>query len=288
MNNLFIGILSSLIITGSFFGSLAQEANSLLWKISGKELTKPSYLFGTIHMLPQDKYFFTEQMEKALNSSEVLALEVDMDVSMADQIEMAKELMMPDGKTWKDHLTEDEFSRLRSVFIDTLGIKAGKFDKQYVKIKPIYVSGLIMPELLGKVKMYEKELTSMAKKGKKSIIGLETIKEQMAIVSSVSLEDQIAEVKEMGGNIITEYNVLLDAYLAQNLEEMGELARNEVGFDKIEAKLLTERNDKWVGVIQNQAGESSTFFAVGAMHLVGESGLIRQLRNAGYNVEAVN
>ncbi|MDP6909440.1 MAG: TraB/GumN family protein, partial [Flavobacteriales bacterium] len=75
MNRFITGLLTSLIVTGSIFGTIAQEANSLLWKISGKEISKPSYLFGTIHMLPQDKFFFSDKMQEALNNSEVLALE---------------------------------------------------------------------------------------------------------------------------------------------------------------------------------------------------------------------
>jgi len=29
----------------------AAAQNALLWKVTGKELTKPSYVFGTIHMI---------------------------------------------------------------------------------------------------------------------------------------------------------------------------------------------------------------------------------------------
>jgi uncharacterized protein YbaP (TraB family) len=39
---------------------IVQPEESLLWKIEGKGLSKPSYLFGTIHLIPEDKYFFTK------------------------------------------------------------------------------------------------------------------------------------------------------------------------------------------------------------------------------------
>ena len=287
MNRFFTTLATSLLVFGSAFGSFAQEANSLLWKVSGKDVSKPSYIFGTIHMLPEDKYFFTDKMQSALTSTDVLALEVDMDgVSIGDQMKMAGEMIMPEGKSWSDYMTADEYALVKSAFVDSLGFKEKKMEK-YSKIRPIYVSGLILSELLGKVKMYEQELTSLAKKGKKTIIGLETFQEQMDIVGSIPLEDQIADLKETTASMVRDYNEMLDAYVAQNLSELKKLSDDE-SFDKMEAKLLTERNDRWVKAIQEKLNSTPTFYAVGAMHLVGEKGLIEQLKAAGYSVEAVN
>lgn len=286
MNKLFTGLTASIIVIGSSFGTLAQEANSLLWKVSGKDMSKPSYLFGTIHMVPQDKYFFTDKMQEALNTSEILALEAELDVPLAEQMKMASQMIMPDGKSWADFMTEDEYAMVKSAFVDSLGIKEKKLEK-YAKIRPIYISGLIMTELLGKVKMYEQELSAMAKKDKKEIIGLETMKEQMEIISSIPIEDQITDLKNTTASMMRDYNEMLDAYIAQDLDALEATTDNSESFDKMEAKLLTERNERWIKAIQEKVGEKSYFFAVGAMHLVGEDGLINRLQEAGYSVEAV-
>ncbi|MCF8465362.1 MAG: TraB/GumN family protein [Flavobacteriales bacterium] len=286
MNKFFTTLATSLLVLGSAFGSFAQEANSLLWKVSGKDITKPSYLFGTIHMLPEDKYFFTDKMQAALTSTDVLALEVDIDVPLAEQMKMAGEMIMPDGKSWADYMTADDYAAVKSAFVDSLGFKEKKMEK-YSKIRPIYVGGIILMELIGNVKMYEKELASMAKKEKKTIVGLETFQEQMNIVGSIAIEDQMADLKESTASMVRDYNELLDAYVAQNLSDLQKLS-DEEGFDKMEAKLLTERNDRWVKTIEAKLNSTPTFYAVGAMHLVGEKGLIEQLKAAGYLVEAVN
>jgi uncharacterized protein YbaP (TraB family) len=286
MNRLFNGLAASLIVIGSSLGSYAQETNSLLWEVSGKDMAKPSYLFGTIHLLPQEKFFFTDKMQEALNSSDVLALEAELDIPLAEQMKMASQMIMPDGKTWADYMTEEEYAAVKSAFVDSLGIKEKKVDK-YAKIRPIYVSGLIMTELLGKVKAYEQELSAMAKKDKKEVIGLETIKEQIEIVSSIPVEDQIEDLKATTASMMREYNEMLDAYIAQDLKALEATTEDSESFDKMEAKLLTDRNNRWVKAIQEKLGEQSIFFAVGAMHLVGDNGLISQLKNAGYNVEPV-
>lgn len=287
MNNLLTSVAAALVVFGSSFGTLAQEANSLLWKVTGKDITKPSYLFGTIHLLPEDDYFFNEKMQSALSEAEVLALEVDMNVSIADQMKMAGEMIMPDGKSWADYMTEEEYAAVKSAFVDSLGIKEKKVDK-YSKIRPIYVSGIILSELLGKVKMYEKELTSLAKKEKKTIIGLETLAEQMEIVSSIPVEDQVEDMKTTTASMLREYNKMLKAYTSQNLEELGKVATETEGFDKMEGKLLVERNQRWIQEMESLLAKQSTFYAVGAMHLIGKDGLIQKLKRAGYTVEAVN
>jgi uncharacterized protein YbaP (TraB family) len=286
MNRLFSGLAASLIVIGSSLGSYAQETNSLLWEVSGKDMAKPSYLFGTIHLVPQEKFFFTDKMQEALNSSDVLALEAELDIPLAEQMKMASQMIMPDGKTWADYMSEEDYAAVKSAFVDSLGIKEKKVDK-YAKIRPIYVSGLIMTELLGKVKAYEQELSAMAKKDKKEVIGLETIKEQIDIVSSIPVEDQIEDLKATTASMMREYNEMLDAYIAQDLKALEATTEDSESFDKMEAKLLTDRNNRWVKAIQEKLGEQSIFFAVGAMHLVGDNGLINQLKNAGYNVEPV-
>ncbi len=96
------------------------------------------------------------------------------------------------------------------------------------------------------------------------------------------------DLKDSGSDILEEYNTLLTAYLDQNLKELEMLVEKEEGFDKMEAKLLTDRNDRWIKKMEEQLTKNATFFAVGAMHLVGEKGLIEQLQAAGYSVEAVN
>lgn len=286
MKRLFSGLTASLIVLGSSLTSLAQDDSSLLWKISGKEMVKPSYLFGTIHMLPKDKYFFSKKMQEALTNSDILALEAEIDIPLSEQMKMASQMMMPDGKTWADFMTEEEYAAVKSAFVDSLGIKEKKIDK-YAKIRPIYISGLIMTELLGKVKMYEQELSSLAKKEKKDIIGLETIQEQMEIVSNMPIEDQINDLKTTTASMLRDYNKLLEAYLAQDLAALKKQAYEHDSMESMEVELLTKRNDRWVKDIQDKIGEKSYFIAVGAMHLVGEDGLINQLQSAGYTVEAV-
>jgi uncharacterized protein len=268
--------------------SLMAQEKSLLYKVTSPDHKKASYLFGTIHLLPEGKFLFTDKMQKAFDETETLALEMDIDIPMGEQLKMAQQMMMPDGKTWADFMTPEEYAALRSCYVDSLGIKAAKFDKQYVKIKPLYLSGLVLTTLLGNVKAYEQELSTMAKKSKKTLIGLETLEQQMSFMSSVTVEEQITQVKEAGASLLREYNRMLDAYLTQDLTALESVARESGDLEGMEEVLLTKRNEAWIPLIKEQSAKGSTFFAVGALHLVGEKGVIEGLRKAGFTVEAVN
>ena len=77
---LHIRIVLFLAIAGLFtHSSVAQETeNTLLWKVEGKDI-KPSYVFGTLHLLPQSDFLLKKKVENAFMETDLLVLELDMD-----------------------------------------------------------------------------------------------------------------------------------------------------------------------------------------------------------------
>src|SRR5688572_23707293 len=53
--------------------------NTLLWQVSGKDLKKPSYIFGTFHLMCKDDIKFSEQLKKAVAAADEIYMEMDMD-----------------------------------------------------------------------------------------------------------------------------------------------------------------------------------------------------------------
>src|SRR5690606_3766061 len=66
-------ILSGIAQPGS------QPVNTLLWKISGNGLDKPSYLFGTIHMLCEEDAVLSNSLKKIIAATDEVYFEVDLD-----------------------------------------------------------------------------------------------------------------------------------------------------------------------------------------------------------------
>lgn len=267
----------------------SDDTNSIFWEISGNGIENPSYLFGTIHLIPEEKYFFPKYMENAVNSCKTLALEVDIiNMPLTDKISMAKRIMMPKDFQIKDYMTAEEYHKYKSLIIDTLGIKERKFN-QMLKVKPLFSSAVLINELVENPVAYEEKLGDIAKKNKMNIIGLETMEYQLSIFEKVSLEDQVKEVfiKGAEGNPIEEYNKLIDSYLSQNIDTLAALSEDETEIENFKEDFLINRNKNWVPIISEQVKKEATFIAVGAAHLPGESGVINLLRKDGFTVRAI-
>src|SRR5687767_10317750 len=147
INRIFSGIL---LITGMsiFFTSCsgAQSAvksdalpQSLLWKIEHKDLPEPSYLFGTIHMIPKEDYFLPSGLEDAFEKSKDVVFEIDLDdmSGIGSLMGMLSNLMMKDGMTLSKLLSEKEYAEV-SAYFENMGLPMFMLNK----VKPMFLSML--------------------------------------------------------------------------------------------------------------------------------------------------
>ncbi len=264
--------------------------NSLLWKIEGKGLTKPSYLFGTIHLIPQENFFFNEVMNKAFSDCNQIVFEIDMNVldDFNEMFGILAKIRMPDEMTIKDLLSEEDYKLFEEKFADK-GLPSYLLET----IKPLFISTLAdgMDGQSQSMMSYEMELTEKANAQNKTIGGLETIDDQLAAIDSIPLDVQakmlVEGLKKEGGN--DDYQKLVQLYLNQDIEALQ--ATINQGNDKEDTQmmkiLLKDRNQKWIPKMSAMMKKQPTFFAVGAGHLGGEYGVIKLLIEAGYKVTAV-
>lgn len=263
-----------------------KDNNTLLWKISGKDLKKPSYLFGTFHLLCKEDIHFSEPLKNSLTSADEIFMELDMD----DPSTIMSGLLfmnMKDGKSLKDLYTAAEFKKVETYFNDTLRTPLIMFQKA----KPYFLVALLYPKMM-KCKTasgIEEELVKLAKQNKKEIKGLETMQFQASVFDSIPYEWQ---AKELLKNIDSfsvyknEFDTMLSQYKDQQLSAMEKsLLKSEFGSEKFQDLLLNNRNKNWVNQLKTIMKSQSVFVAVGAGHLVGEKGLINLLRTEGYTVE---
>jgi len=257
----------------------------LLWKISGNNLTEESYLYGTIHAVPEDKFVVSDDISGAFQECSALALEIDLNMTFEQQIAMAKELVIPGGKSLKHYLSSDEFQKFENYCLDTLGMSKSKY-KKYLKIKPFFVSSIILQEQLGKTKGYDQYFNDEAKKRGIPSSGLETVQYQLSTVNTIPIEEQADMLVASLGTEISEYNKMLDLYLANDLDGLTALMEDsEMTSDAFNNNFLVQRNKNWIPEIEKLVKLQKTFIAVGAAHLTGENGVVELLQNAGYTVE---
>jgi uncharacterized protein len=261
-----------------------KENNSVLWKISGNGLQETSYLFGTIHAVPEKQFTISDSIKKYLTKSGTLILEIDPNIPLGEQVKLAQRMFLPKGQTIRQYMDSVQYFRLYNYLRDSMKIKEEKIHK-YFSLKPVFMQSMLLMECIEKPKTYEVELKDLAGK-KKNFIPLETLDEQLNILDSIPMEQQVS-FDSNDYKFDKEYYTLLDLYLKQDISGIDSLMFGDPEFMKIEYNLLTKRNLVWIKKINDSMRKQSTFIAVGCAHLIGENGLIRLLRKEGYTVEPI-
>lgn len=256
---------------------------SLLYSISGNGLNYTSYLFGTIHLIPEDKYFLPANTREALWNSMAIMMEIDINIPIKEQLELANKMLIPEGKSLSDFLSNKDYAKFERFLKDSLDMNEGKIAR-YSRFKPFFLPGLLLKEYYDKVESYEQYFNKYAKKSNKELLSLETLDEQLAIVDTVPIDVQAGEL--LSTNFINDYKELLKCYTEENLDCLEEEIQS-LDDKSIEEIFITHRNKNWLPKIQGEISKKSVFIAVGAAHLVGETGLIQLLRDAGYTIKPI-
>jgi len=270
------------------FAANAQKLeNSLLWKISGNGLSKPSYLYGTIHITCDNT--LDKNILAALDATKQLYLELDMDDPNM-QMQMMGGMMMKDGKTMSAMATEEDFKIVDEYLQKNVGMGAKMMDK----FKPSFVGMMVMPKLIDcPMKSFEEALMAVTKAQKEETYGLETIDEQMAVFDAIPYEEQMKELVKSAKDGLDKgkamFKKMMDLYNSKDLNGLMAFMNDEENkfYGENTDVLLDGRNKNWIPKIESVAKKTPTFFGVGAAHLGGENGVIMLLRKKGYRVEAV-
>ena len=101
----------------------AGESPSLLYKISGKGISKPSYIFGTFHAICPTEMIPLESLDTYLAQTDQLMMEIDMDDPTV-MPRLSQAVIIPDGKTLKDFLTAEQFAKVDEMVKNALGYSA--------------------------------------------------------------------------------------------------------------------------------------------------------------------
>lgn len=259
--------------------------NTLLWKVEGNGM-KPSYIFGTIHVLPQADFEIKPKVKEAMMESEQLVLELDM-TNPNLQMEMMQTATMKEGKTLDKLFDPADYAVIDSLMKITVGMGLAMMNT----FKPFMINTMLIGRMIeGQPASFEMSLIQMASEQKMTIIGLESIAEQMAVFDAISYESQAEDVLEMINKeqeMRAMYVKMVDLYKNEKLSTLYEMTSDYVDNEDEMNLLLHNRNKNWLAMVPQLTKEKSAFIGVGAAHLGGKSGMIALLRGAGYEVTPI-
>ncbi len=285
------GLLVSLLALTSFAQS-NKENNTLLWKISGNGLEKPSYLFGTIHILCKEDAYLSQNLRTAIEKADRVYLELDMD-NLFELLGAMSKMKMNDDTTLADLLSPEEYKIVKEYFETKSSLLPFSVLETY---KPLLASSLLMESSMAcedNVAMEQLIMEEAKAKGKR-IEGLETMAYQMSVFDSIPYKLQAQELlksitagdQESAGD--REFREMMKAYKEQDLEKLGKMiSKSSDGMMQYDDILLGNRNRNWVIKLKTLLADKSLVIAVGAGHLPGNNGVISLLRKEGYKVTPV-
>ena len=266
----------------------------LLWKVSGNGLTKSSYLFGTHHLIEKNQIKDFNKILILSGQADAVVGEMDMTDMASMQAKIMQVAVMP-GKNIKDMISTADYTLVDTELKQILG--AGL--DQLGAFKPIMLETMFSELVYLRSQNLTKQPEAIdvlfqmnAKENHKKVVGLETIEQQAAIMfDSLSLNRQaeilVKSVKEKQKEIDL-IKKLNEYYLAGDLKKLSALDIEDDDMSPAEKKPMYEnRNADWMKQIPALLTKQSCFIAVGCMHLVGETGLIEQLKKSGYTVEGI-
>ena len=295
---LLTAFFSLLLIHSNSFAQkskVKEDKKGILWEISGNNLKKPSYLFGTFHLLNQDYLASLKGWQDKFNQTNVVVGEIVMDSS---KMQLLISSMMMTDNTLDKLLSPDEYSKTAAFLKDVSGLDLQMFNTfkpgalsafltimAWAKSNP----GAYNPQKVG----MDIHFQSLGKQQNKELKGLETMEQQSQLLfDNISIERQIEMLVAMvedKDKTISEISKMDRCYRAQDLICLQEsMYSKEWNFTEEDMnRLIHDRNKAWIPQLVTIMEKDPAFIAVGAGHLPGKEGVINLLRDKGYKVKMV-
>jgi uncharacterized protein YbaP (TraB family) len=274
----------------TLFISITSHAETSIWQVSNG--TNTVYLGGTFHMLKPSDYPLPIEFEHVYKKVNWLVFETDIHQieSTAFQQKFIKAMSLPSGKILADQLSAKAYSGLIRY--------AAKNDMDTGRLqhfRPQMIGILISIQELKKFGLTAQGVDGfMADKAKsdgKVVSKLESIDEQIHYIATMSEgyeSELILQTLEDLKNLSQDLVIMRDAWRSGNSQALFDTGIKPMmeDYPQVYRSLLVERNNNWLPKIERLIAQpEEKFILVGALHLIGEDGLLEQLKSKGYHVQ---
>lgn len=267
----------------------APKYNSLLWQITGNGLTKPSYLFGTMHVSNKMAFHLSDSFYYALKNVDAVALELNPKLWQEQMVKL-------------NILNENYTNYIQTAgndYLDENSFRIKKYDdvlKAALSTEPPVVNSLLYRSFKSKEDFEEDTFLDLyifqtGRKMGKAAAGVEDYYQSEKLVLE-AYADMAKEKKRNNADLGDETmsslaEKLQDAYKNGNLDLLDSIENLLEHSTAFKEKFLYKRNEIQANSIDSIIKKTSLFAGVGAAHLPGNRGVIELLRQKGYTVRPV-
>ncbi|MET0280227.1 MAG: TraB/GumN family protein [Steroidobacteraceae bacterium] len=267
----------------------ADDGAHVFWEVAGAHNTV--YLLGSVHVLHANDHALPPVTEAAYADAEKIVEELDLFAAAAEMLTppaMAHQ-MLPAGQTLPAVLGPALHQRVQ-VAAKELGLDASFL----AGMQPWFVATMISELRLGKAGYSAQDgvdfqIAARAQRDGKPIVGLETLTQQLSFLSAMSMDEQrefLAATLDEDASA-SELQEITAAWRRGDLQALEALLRKgDAEMPELFQRIVVDRNRNWLPRLEQMLADPADDYLVvtGALHMVGEQGLVELLRRKGYTV----
>lgn len=275
------------------------NGTGLLWRVE-KAGTRPSWLFGTMHLTDPRVIDLTPHARDAFEQAGTVVVEavdaLDPKAAAAALLQRPDLMMFTDGRKLSDLLEPDDRARVASQLEKRgMPLMAVEHMKPWVVSSALALPACEMARKQAGAPFLDALLAQDAKAAGKELLGLETIVSQLEAMNSLPLEahvDGLVSTLALGDRLDDAIETMIVLYEDEDLGMIWPVLEAitpdqpgaEESYAAFEKIMVTTRNHGMVANAGPILDRGNAFIAVGALHLPGEEGVVELLRKAGYTV----
>jgi len=257
-----------------------------LWELHGKHNTV--YILGSIHVLRPSDYPLAPAVLHAYSDASSILMEVNLaqiDVQRM-QTELLASARLPEGKTLPGIMGDARYKRAQAL-AQEVGVDIGIFDAFAPWFAAEAISQLQLQQLGFQPKSgVEMFFLERARTDGKSVAGLETVHDQIALFDALSMDEQadyLVSSLEEAHDLPREVGAMVRAWASGDIQWFADQLKSEIGRDPVlYDSVLVARNRKWVPKIEALLNDDKNYLViVGTAHLVGQGSVIALLKKDG-------
>lgn len=299
-------VTTTIIFSTLFCGTIKAQnseryTGSLLWRVSGNGLEAASYIFGTHHLADISITDSVAGFDEAFNEVVQVVGELDMS-DPTIQTKLQRAMIIPSEYSYEQILSGEDYEFMDEKLRETLG--AGL--EQLGQLHPAAITSFYSIACYAKLHegfdmmshvAIDRYIQDLARQHGKSVIGIETVKDQINALYNSEPIDKITQsllcLLRNDEDMVKQMELLNQYYAEGKLYQAFDLAftegeYNPCPFSEVNSTaLLDNRNAAWLEKLPVLFADGSTLLAVGALHLAGYNGILAGLERMGYTVEPV-
>ncbi|MFZ9386926.1 MAG: TraB/GumN family protein [Chitinophagaceae bacterium] len=270
---------------------------SLLWEITGRGMSRPSYLIGTMHVSSKLAFNLPDSFYLALKSARVVALETNPDTWQEDmdRYELGK------GNASDYSLTDNTELSMPAEYFGINTLKFYKYDRKIERAlssSSSAINNLLYRSYGNETSDFEEDtyldmyIYQCGKKWGKIIAGVEDYGKSMELMAEAYRD--AARDRNKKDRSYSDWDEaysadkLQEAYRRGNLDLLDTINKYNSISPAFDEKFLYRRNEIQASSMDSIMRKGQTLFAgVGAAHLPGDRGVIELLRKMGYKLRPV-